>query len=341
MKKIRVKNKVKIFIILLITIITQIYFSKGVNAHVVNDNQYYLCYSDDSYNKLYYDNNLLEIQFAKMLEKNSCPIYSENHEKVGVNPSLRCYIKMESTLKNPYIINILENGFPNKTFQELGCMSPIEAYMVTQVAIYDYYYHYDLDKLEIKDSIKLENNLKKFIIKSRQFNSNESNGIKNKKEITIEEISNDWKKENNEYISKIYTVINSEEIARYMVSVDNKNIYVLNEKNEIQNEFNKGEKFKIVIKNNENIKFNIKISGKINKKTYVKGQDSGNNFLGYIFHNDYIKIEENLIQYYTKQVVEEEIKTPDKTEDETKKIITNIKVNVSKKIIETLPSTGL
>ena len=342
MKKIIRKNKKNVIITILMISMIQLFLTQNANAKFLNNEDFYLCYCDGVFDDLYYEDELLEIQYVKMLNDRKYPVYAENQEKAGITPSFMYYIKMNSIINNSHLLNILENGFPRKTIHELNCRNELEAYVLTQLAIYDEYYHYDLEKLKTKNSEELLVHAKQYILYCREINKSVMNYENNENnEITIEEVTEKWKNENEEYVSKMYGLINQQNIEKYTVSVDSNDIKVVNERNELQNEFSKNDKFKIIINSNNDLSFNIKVKGKTNKNVYVKGEDSESNLLGYIYQKEFIEIEETLTQYHEKDNSKQENEKNDEKKDITDQIVKNIKIEGTKKNIKKLPQTGV
>ncbi len=178
------------------------------------------------------------------------PAYCLNRELEGVSLERGGYkIIKDELIENNLIWRAIINGFPYKTFQELGCESEIEAFTATKIAVYDMMYNYNLE-----DFVPINESGKRVVAAIKKI-SNEARKSKQMKEIPqidIETEMDKWEvdKIENKYISKTFTIPKNVEISEYSINVEIKdleNVRITDENNLNKKTFKKEEKFKIMI----------------------------------------------------------------------------------------------
>jgi len=200
------------------------------------------------------------------------PAYCLNRELEGVSIERGGYqIEKNELIENNLIWRAIINGFPYKTFQELGCDNEIEAYTATKMAVYDMMYNYNLE-----DFVPTNESGKRVVeaIKKISYEARKSTQIKNIPQIDIETEIDEWEvdEKENKYLSKTFKIPKDIEISEYSIDVDNtdlNNVKITDENNTNRKSFKKEEKFKIMVPIDELKKESkLKLIINSNVKTY-------------------------------------------------------------------------
>ena len=200
------------------------------------------------------------------------PAYCLNRELEGVSIERGGYqIEKNELIENNLIWRAIINGFPYKTFQELGCDNEIEAYTATKMAVYDMMYNYNLE-----DFVPTNESGKRVVeaIKKISYEARKSTQIKNIPQIDIETEIDEWEvdEKENKYLSKTFKIPKDIEISEYSIYVDNtdlNNVKITDENNTNRKSFKKEEKFKIMVPIDELKKESkLKLIINSNVKTY-------------------------------------------------------------------------
>jgi len=200
------------------------------------------------------------------------PAYCLNRELEGVSIERGGYqIEKNELIENNLIWRAIINGFPYKTFQELGCANEIEAYTATKMAVYDMMYNYNLE-----DFVPTNESGKRVVeaIKKISYEARKSTQIKNIPQIDIETEIDEWEvdEKENKYLSKTFKIPKDIEISEYSIYVDNtdlNNVKITDENNTNRKIFKKEEKFKIMVPIDELKKESkLKLIINSNVKTY-------------------------------------------------------------------------
>lgn len=200
------------------------------------------------------------------------PAYCLNRELEGVSIERGGYqIEKNELIENNLIWRAIINGFPYKTFQELGCDNEIEAYTATKMAVYDMMYNYNLE-----DFVPTNESGKRVVeaIKKISYEARKSTQIKNIPQIDIETEIDEWEvdEKENKYLSKTFKIPKDIEISEYSIYVDNtdlNNVKITDENNTNRKIFKKEEKFKIMVPIDELKKESkLKLIINSNVKTY-------------------------------------------------------------------------
>lgn len=200
------------------------------------------------------------------------PAYCLNRELEGVSIERGGYqIEKNELIENNLIWRAIINGFPYKTFQELGCDNEIEAYTATKMAVYDMMYNYNLE-----DFVPTSESGKRVVeaIKKISYEARKSTQIKNIPQIDIETEMDEWEvdKKENKYLSKTFKIPKDIEISEYSIDVENSdlnNVKITDENNTNKKSFKKEEKFKIMVPIDELKKESkLKLIINTNVKTY-------------------------------------------------------------------------
>lgn len=149
--------------------------------------------------------------------------------------------------ENSFLWQVVVNGYPYKTIEELGCNTYDEAFTATQVAIYcAYCNHLESDYTYFEGneaSLRTYNAFLRILENARknEITVNENNVLKliNQQE--------DWQIDK-EYLYKTYNIKTNYEIDSYKVEVLNfDNAKIVDENNNVKSDFNKDENFKILL----------------------------------------------------------------------------------------------
>ena len=251
------------------------------------DNEIVNFYRNKTITEVCYDGNPLEMHITRASgSKYDIPIYSCTHEKNPIGKE-GYSTKVEETFQNNKVRNALVQGFPNRGFDEIGCENEEEAYIVTQLAIWDDYYHYDLEKFTVPE----ENSYPEIVEKIKQFigqirSSSEEKIVPN---MEIVPISNDWTYEN-EQMSKTYQFICDQTFNYYTVEAfiindpDNpQKVPIRNENGDERSIFWKKENFEITIPSQSFNKLQINLSAEFETYPVKKGEEPSKNDETYVF----------------------------------------------------------
>ena len=177
---------------------------------------------------------------------------------------------------------VIINGYPYKTFEELGVANLQEAYIATKQSIYCYLYNRGTEKYSpVGEAGQRTINAMNQILENAK-NSTET--IDNFL-VTITEES-EWEEEtinDEEYITKTYKVNSETNINEYSVdleyTLDKEEIFITDIENNLKTEFNSGEKFKILIPKNikDKINFTINIIAQLETKPVFYGKAPSEN----------------------------------------------------------------
>lgn len=199
------------------------------------------------------------------------PAYCLNRELTGASTELSYSANVDRLLTDVKVWRTIINGYPYKTYQELGCANKEEAYLATKQAVYCILYNRDPNTYVATDEIgvRTKNALIQIVT-----NAKNSTDVKVSSDLTIKDITTKWQQDeiNKKYLSKKYTVTANSTINSYTVELENINIEgtkIVDENNNEKTEFKAGENFKIIIPitNMQNAgNFNINVSGKVATK---------------------------------------------------------------------------
>ena len=199
------------------------------------------------------------------------PAYCLNRELTGASTELSYSANVDRLLTDVNVWRAIINGYPYKTYQELGCANKEEAYLATKQAVYCIIYNRDPNTYIATDEIgiRAKNALIQIVTNAR--NSTE---VKVSSDLTIKDVTSKWEQDNinKKYLSKKYIVTANSTINSYTVELENIDVEgtkIVDENNNEKTEFKAGENFKIImpITNMRNTgSFNIKVNGKVATK---------------------------------------------------------------------------
>ncbi len=286
-----------------------------------------------TYQGLCYEGKVLKIPFAVcwLDDGGNIPIYSLTQEKkytTGYNT------KVNQIVHNSKIKEILKQGYPNNMPKELEGCDEKEAYLVTQIAILDLKYQYNLEKFSVASNNTYPNiieHIKQFVTKMRSLNPQEV-----MPELKIEKLQ---EQQTQDKITKTYCLLSNVNIQNYTVEISQvDNLQLTNEQDEPKQVFMQGEKFKIIYlgkenkeeeddqdKKMQNLEIEISIKANANTSPVRKGTTPSDNWEEYVFldkmqllevkQKEIWKIEEETPPSDNK----EEIQTPSEKEEPSQK----------------------
>ena len=207
------------------------------------------------------------------------PAYCLNRELGGVTDTFRYTVDTTELLTNVKVWRTVINGYPYKSYQELGCATPHEAFLATKQAVYCALYDRDPNTYS---GIGVAGARVLKALKTIVYNAENSKEVKASANFTITSKNTKWEIDNidNKYISRTFTVTTEAKNNGYTVELENMNIEgykIVNLKNEDKLKFNSGENFKILlpIKNlDKQGNFTIKVSGKVDTKPIIYGKST-------------------------------------------------------------------
>lgn len=206
------------------------------------------------------------------------PAYCLNRELEGVSVEHGGYtVQIENEITNELIWRAIINGYPYKTYQELGCNNEMEAFTATKMAVYDMMYNYNWDDF-VPQNETGERVLK--AIKNIAYIARNSTQTRVKSMIEILPQSNEWQIDEiyNTFVYKKFKINANTEMSNYIVEV-NDNIKIVDEENIEKNVFSNGEDFKILVpidQLNENKQIEIKAVANLKTYPIYYGKAPGN-----------------------------------------------------------------
>ena len=204
------------------------------------------------------------------------PAYCLNKDLKGASPDFSYSVNVDELLTNVKVWRTIINGYPYKTYQELGCATKEEAFLATKQAVYCAIYDRDPNTYIATDEVgeRTRNALIQIVTNAR--NSTE---VKVNADLTINEVTSSWQQDSidSNYVSKKFTISANSTINSYTVELEKMNVEgvkIVDENNNEKTEFKYGENFKIImpITNMQNDgSFNIKVNGKVATKPILYG----------------------------------------------------------------------
>ena len=299
--------------------------------------------TQSNYKEICYQGKPLSIPIAICNRKSGKiqPIYNLKREKQYLAGGFSYYSKIEKIVNNNKVRRILLYGYPNVSFQELGCSNEEEAYIITQIAILNVYYQYNLNDFTVTNKNQypnILNNLCNLVLKS-----NNATDVYNKPELTIDDESIEWKKQKEEKQDyKTYKVISNLKFQNYTVIIkgeNTNNLKIVNEQNEVKTNFSYGEKFKVIVPNKEDTNFIIQITAEFGTMPVREAKGLNEEWETYVILDDSELVTDTLEQVHTKIVDSVQNPKPDEekpSNPEEEETIIETQVVPNKK----LPVTG-
>ncbi len=155
-------------------------------------------------------------------------------------------VNVDSKLGDSKLNQIVLNGYPYKTYSELGLNNPDEARFATQFAIWVYLSNLDLNKIEAlnNDGIKVKNAISTIYFNGLNGYINQDNTLK------VKEESDEFKLDNidTNYYSKVYNLQYNENIKDINVQINGISSYKITDlQNNVLNSLNGVKDFKILV----------------------------------------------------------------------------------------------
>ena len=292
-------------------------------------------------------------QFNKILKYNGIPIktshvvsnsngqqypaYCLNIDLPGVEENNQYHVEQIGKITDLGLWRVIINGYPYKTFEQLGVANEEEAYIATKQAVYCYLENRGTENYKGigeagQRTLRALNLILENAKNSTETFENTNIEINESEEWEVDEIDM-------QYISKTYELKSNINIAQYSILLENQpdGCKVTDEKNQEKNEFHSSEKFKILIpitSLKELGNFKVKINTQMETKPIFYGKAPSSDLQDYAltaYECEEIKTE--LIQEYEKNGTEMII---EKQDDETKEVLYGAKfeiLNENKKVI--------
>ena len=255
-------------------------------------------YGTKVYKDIYYQDKILEIPIVMgMYKEVQFPVYALSKEKHALDESTAFYTHANMIIQNDEIRKILLYGYPNCNYTRLNCTNEEEAYLVTQIAIWNQYYHYDLSEFSFTKENKYSNiirNVQAFLEDLDCMSVNKKNPY-----LSIEERIFEWQDENENELSKTYQVLSDMAFEKYQIEVESSEaqyIKIVNEENKPQKSFSSGEKFKILVPNSLDINFKITATANFETLPVKAGNGYEDYWESYLFLEETETIEAILTQ---------------------------------------------
>lgn len=288
----KTKNKKLIKIIKIVLIIISILVIEFLNilnsvqaANISSAN----LYSDGECGTLLkYKGIDVKVTYVKYDDQNgiSYPAYCLDKNLPGVTEENPYTVSIENAINDVGLWRRIINGFPYKSYAELGCANEQEAFTATKQAIYCYIHENNPEDYEaIGEAGQRTLNALYTIVE----NAEKSTQTKVSNTITINKKEGEWKQDEKDekYISKTYTVLADAKIENYKIKVEKEipeGLKITNQDNIEKEEFLANEQFKILIpikslKNKGD--FQIKIESKIETKPVLYGKAPDSSYQDY------------------------------------------------------------
>lgn len=277
-KKVRKTGIVLIFLVLNLLGITSI-----SNAQTINSANIYAV--SDCGKLLTYKGVIVKAEYVEYTNNGKhYPAYCLDKTKIGAQGS-GYTVSVTDVIKDVGLWKIIINGYPYKSYTELGTANKEEAFLATKQAVYCYIHGNNINDYEpIGEAGNRTLNAMRKILED----------AKNSKEdmisstITINKNISKWEQDAKEpeYLSKMYSISAGAQIENYKVKLTNKagenlgGIKLTDEDNNEKTEFKPNEKFKILVplKNiKQDGKIEIEVQTKIKTKPILYGKAPSSN----------------------------------------------------------------
>ena len=316
-------------IIIITTLI--ILLSTNVQALTMDPNERaYICYDDE----VPYHYEAEEKVRYKMLDYKDSVLYTLNRDNTIV---MTLFTNAESYV-DAVCERILENGYPNKTYQELGLSNRQQAYFATQEALYAYLENKDMEKYiaENEEGTLILNSAKQILEKAK------------KEDVVIKAVDEEWKEysQTEEQVYKTYTIELDAKIQTANIQIENgQEVQILNEANESISSVKNGDNIKIIVPKGINQNFKVKLTYEKQGVGVYKCYHESNTSIKYLtFQNETLNKEKTIeVEYKYKtpvtiQNLDNETKEPiqgnvfEVLDNSLNKILENLTTNENGKI---------
>ncbi len=210
------------------------------------------------------------------------PAYCLNKELDGVGQVSGYGVTVDEAVSNVSIWRAITNGYPYKSFAELGVANEDEAYTATKQAVYSIIYGYEVNDnskyMAIGEAGTRTLNALRQIVNNARGNSNS----KPSSNLKINEKNSLWEidKIDSNYISKEFSVSAEAEIKNYEIKISGELLEgtkVVDTNNKEKSVFSPNENFKILIpiKNLEKSgEINISVNGEVATRPILYGNSN-------------------------------------------------------------------
>ena len=277
-KKVRKTGIVLIFLVLNLLGITNI-----SNAQTIDSANIYAV--SDCGKLLTYKGVVVKADYVEYTNNGEhYPAYCLDKTKVGAQGS-GYTVSVTNAIKDVGLWKIIINGYPYKSYNELGTANKEEAFLATKQAVYCYIHGNNInDYAPIGEAGNRTLNAMRKILQDA--NNSKENMISST--ITINKNISKWEQDTKEpeYLSKIYSISAGAQIENYKIKLTNKTgenlggIKFTDENNNEKAEFKPNEKFKILVplKNmKQDGKIKIEVQTKIKTKPILYGKAPNSN----------------------------------------------------------------
>lgn len=267
------------------------------------------------------------------------PAYCVQSFDQGVGEVGSYTVTVEEREKNPLVWRAIVNGYPYKTYQELGCQTKEEAYTATKQAVYCVIHGREPYEYQtIGPAGERTRNAMQQIVDIATSTTN----YKPSANIVIEDKQGMWDVDNidKKYISKVYSIKTEAPLDSYNIiatgNIVNGTIFTdLN--NNVKSTYTNGENFKILMPIQElkqNGEFDIKVSAQVETKPVLYGVAPRETLQDYALTGVWLEEseKEDNVKYYANKTRITILKQDSKTKEPIKGVKFNL-LNSNKEII--------
>ncbi len=226
------------------------------------------------------------------------PAYCLNRELSGVGTLPGYSVTVEEAVSNILVWRVITNGYPYKSFTELGVVNEDEAYTATKQAVYCVLYNNDADNYKKYSPIGDEGDRTLNAMKKIVSNARNSVETKPSSNIQINEKNSLWDIDSldSNYISKEFSVSAEATIKSYDITISGDILdgtKIVNINNEEKNIFSPNENFKILIpvrslEKSGNI--SISVNGEVATKPILYGNSNDSTTQDYALVADFYEL---------------------------------------------------
>lgn len=210
-------------------------------------------------------------------------------QNTGVSDSLAYSVSIQDSIHDVGLWRYIVNGYPYKTYQELGCANKEEAFTATKQAIYCYIHGNDVNSYTPigEAGNRTVAAIKKIVNAAKNSNENQASNS-----IVVKRLKDNFEQDaiQKEYISKTYQINTNAAYSKYNVKLLKANnelaegIKVTDLNNKEKTQFSANEKFKVIIpisQINNRGNFKIEITTSVNTKPVLYGKAANSSYQDY------------------------------------------------------------
>ncbi len=221
------------------------------------------------------------------------PAYCLERTDEGVGEKGSYTVSVNSLVNNVGVWKAIVNGYPYKTYSQLGCANEREAFAATKMAVYSMLEGYSISEFTgIGDAGARVLAALDTILKNVQTTSSK---ISSDLILTSDYSQLDTDKINSKYISQTYKVTANAPMQNYTVNISGtvpEGTLITDEQNNVKEEFTSNEKFKILIpieRLGNGGTINIKVNSGVETKPVFYGTAPYSNYQDYAIAGFYIE----------------------------------------------------